>query len=318
MLKKKLGILVIILLFALPSLFIFSQTVNVLTVTVKTRLNQCEDSVDNDGDFLIDFSNDPQCDSSLDDDENVTGTEVHATKDFTVSGGTFSFNNADGLPVDFYFPPDFYSTSTRLFVNSYANDFFVSSKPASGDLEFVGKTYDILLYDIQTQTEIASTSKNITITFRYKDSDVPASTSEDTIAPYKWGNTDTGWQLIPGAILDKVNNTVQFEVSSFGGTSFVLFAAPPIPTPTPEVTPLPYPASFIRRIIEKIPFIPKEKPPKPPPTLLPADFNNDGRVNLQDLSILLYWWGKDGEHDLSGDGKVGIEDVSILFYYWTG
>ena len=53
-----------------------------------------------------------------------------------------------------------------------------------------------------------------------------------------------------------------------------------------------------------------------------ADFNFDGKVNIIDFSIMMYWWGpkKPGNPcvDLNSDGKVDIIDFSILLYYWTG
>jgi len=50
-----------------------------------------------------------------------------------------------------------------------------------------------------------------------------------------------------------------------------------------------------------------------------ADFNKDGRVNLIDFSIMLYWWGKYNPCvDLNHDGIVNLPDFSILMYYWTG
>jgi len=65
-------------------------------------------------------------------------------------------------------------------------------------------------------------------------------------------------------------------------------------------------------------IIPRFLPPKPP--LPTGDFNNDGRVNYKDLSVLLYWWGKTGAqiapYDLNGDGKIDWKDVSILLYRW--
>jgi hypothetical protein len=50
-----------------------------------------------------------------------------------------------------------------------------------------------------------------------------------------------------------------------------------------------------------------------------ADFNKDGRTNLIDFSILLYWWGKYNPCvDMNGDGIVNLPDFSISLYYWTG
>jgi hypothetical protein len=56
---------------------------------------------------------------------------------------------------------------------------------------------------------------------------------------------------------------------------------------------------------------------------LSADLNTDGKVNLTDFSILLFWWGKDASStnppvDINRDGKVNLTDFSILLFNWTG
>ncbi len=53
-----------------------------------------------------------------------------------------------------------------------------------------------------------------------------------------------------------------------------------------------------------------------------ADLNGDGRVNLIDLSILLFYWqlGKPSNTrtDINSDGLVGMSDFSIMLFQWTG
>jgi hypothetical protein len=56
---------------------------------------------------------------------------------------------------------------------------------------------------------------------------------------------------------------------------------------------------------------------------LSADLNRDGKINLTDFSILLFWWGSDGGDsnppaDINKDGKVNLTDFSILLFNWTG
>lgn len=58
-------------------------------------------------------------------------------------------------------------------------------------------------------------------------------------------------------------------------------------------------------------------------TTINADLNTDGRINLIDFSILLFWWGSDGgtsnpSADLNSDGRVNLVDFSILLFNWTG
>jgi cysteine-rich repeat protein len=55
----------------------------------------------------------------------------------------------------------------------------------------------------------------------------------------------------------------------------------------------------------------------------PADLSRDGKVNLTDFSILIYWWQTAGGDsnppaDINGNGKVSLEDFSILLFNWTG
>jgi cysteine-rich repeat protein len=58
-------------------------------------------------------------------------------------------------------------------------------------------------------------------------------------------------------------------------------------------------------------------------TTLNTDLNRDGKVNLIDFSILIFWWGGNGGNsnppaDINKNGKVGLEDFSILLFNWTG
>jgi hypothetical protein len=53
-----------------------------------------------------------------------------------------------------------------------------------------------------------------------------------------------------------------------------------------------------------------------------SDLNCDGRVNITDFSILLYFWKKTNpsnqKADINGDSVVNLTDLSIMLYDWTG
>ncbi len=55
---------------------------------------------------------------------------------------------------------------------------------------------------------------------------------------------------------------------------------------------------------------------------LAADLNRDGRVNLTDFSILLFFWQQadpvNHRVDISRDGRVTVVDFSIMLFQWTG
>lgn len=68
-------------------------------------------------------------------------------------------------------------------------------------------------------------------------------------------------------------------------------------------------------------LLPPEEIPELP-IYLKTDLNFDGKVNLIDFSILLYWWngvlpGRTSA-DINTDSVVDIVDFSIMMYYWTG
>jgi cysteine-rich repeat protein len=55
----------------------------------------------------------------------------------------------------------------------------------------------------------------------------------------------------------------------------------------------------------------------------PSDLSRDGKINLIDFSILIFWWNTNGGDsnppaDINGNAKVGLEDFSILLFNWTG
>lgn len=53
-----------------------------------------------------------------------------------------------------------------------------------------------------------------------------------------------------------------------------------------------------------------------------ADLNCDGRTNLTDFSILLFFWQQrapsNARADVNADGRVTIVDFSIMLFQWTG
>jgi cysteine-rich repeat protein len=53
--------------------------------------------------------------------------------------------------------------------------------------------------------------------------------------------------------------------------------------------------------------------------VISPDINHDGKVNIIDFSILLFYWGTDEiTADLNSDGQVNLTDFSIMLFNWTG
>lgn len=65
------------------------------------------------------------------------------------------------------------------------------------------------------------------------------------------------------------------------------------------------------------------EPPPPATCGKRSDLNCDGKVNLIDFSILLYFWdlndfSRNPRADIDQNGDVGLRDLSIMLYDWTG
>ena len=72
-------------------------------------------------------------------------------------------------------------------------------------------------------------------------------------------------------------------------------------------------------------FIVGDQTVVPPPTgdCRRSDLNCDGRVDLVDFSILLYFWEepdftRNPRADIDKSGDIGLRDLSIMLYDWTG
>jgi len=59
-----------------------------------------------------------------------------------------------------------------------------------------------------------------------------------------------------------------------------------------------------------------------PPKCRGADLNFDGKVNIVDFSILMYFWQNPSPEnicaDINQDGIVNLVDFSIMMYWWSG
>ncbi len=65
----------------------------------------------------------------------------------------------------------------------------------------------------------------------------------------------------------------------------------------------------------------RRPPVVPPSTFAITDLNRDGKVNLTDFSILMFYWQQrnpgNAETDINQDNVVDIIDISIMLYQWT-
>ncbi len=81
------------------------------------------------------------------------------------------------------------------------------------------------------------------------------------------------------------------------------------------------PTNEISTFSNTINFTVESVAPNPCTGKTPGDINCDGKVNLSDFSILLFFWKKtnpsNARADINANGVVDIRDLSILLFWWT-
>lgn len=101
------------------------------------------------------------------------------------------------------------------------------------------------------------------------------------------------------------STTTSTPPSGGGGGGSLIFPKPIFPTFDPESPTKPRPESPCDNL-----------------ALQKADLSGDCRVDLIDLSILLYYYEDEGlaiaRYDFNENGQVDFPDVSVLMFYWTG
>lgn len=80
-------------------------------------------------------------------------------------------------------------------------------------------------------------------------------------------------------------------------------------------------SSEISGFSNSVSFSVAQDAPNPCAAKTPGDLNCDGKVNLTDFSILMFYWKKsnptNARADINNDSVVTIVDLSILLYWWA-
>ncbi len=81
------------------------------------------------------------------------------------------------------------------------------------------------------------------------------------------------------------------------------------------------PTSEVSAFSDTVSFAVLDREAQPCDGKRPGDLNCDGKVNLTDFSILLYFWKQrtpsNARADINTSGIVDIQDLSIMLFWWT-
>lgn len=112
--------------------------------------------------------------------------------------------------------------------------------------------------------------------------------------------------------------TYYFVIRSLAGT-LVLAKSTEVSAAPSGAAPAPAPSGG-GGIVSIFPFL-RPQEPEIVRILKLCDFNGDGKCNIVDFSIMLYYMNKPisvaSRYDLNSDNVIDIVDISILLFYWS-
>lgn len=208
----------------------------------------------------------------------------------------------DSHTAEIFLPESFHVNDLTLFLFSEP----VTPTPPVGE-SLVGKLYNLIFVN-ENGDVIHQLQKSSTIKLSYLDTDL-TSVAENTLAPYRSEDNGISWSAIPDYTLDPTHKIISFTTSEF--SLFSIFGSPPEIHHTDSSSSGGGGGNWT---------LPKATADEKKKILKVADFNQDGVVNLSDLSILLYYYQHPEaditKYDLNADKKIDIVDISIMIYYW--
>ena len=220
------------------------------------------------------------------------------------TGGDLQFANPNGSQMTLTVPPNYLPASQSFDMFSFNASTYINQIGTQPSGKSSGHAQVYRLAAENGNVPSSSFDQPLTLKINYSDSEI-SSLTESSLVIYKYDGGD--WVALSTTV-DTANNTATAAVTSF--SSFGLFGdavATPTPTATQNAggggggiistTPVP---SIIRNAV---------------------DFNNDGKVNSVDFSIMLFFWKAKPPFsnpfvDTNNDGKVNSIDFSILMYQW--
>ena len=189
-------------------------------VSVRSALTACNDGTDNDSDGVVDYPNDPGCSSASDGDETniISGNSggggggilitepipTTSTVIGAVNGGQIVRVNTNGTSAMIVVPAGALLSdaafSVSVLISGYAT-------PAASSNLFVigGGVYEITA--LSNNMSVVSFTKDITITLKYLDSQIPIGIPESSLKIHWFNATTSSWEALASTV-DALANSV--------------------------------------------------------------------------------------------------------------
>lgn len=300
----------------------------------------CADGVDNDGDSLIDFPDDPGCTSATDTDETDPGSGGGGgggliggpgrTKPVPITNVIITGQAYPNQPVTLLKDAQIVSTTTA----TNEGKFTVDVKDLSSG-NFVFSLYSQDINDVRSTLVTFPVAIDKNSLTNINGAFIPPTVRTDKEVVEKGKTLSIAGQTAPNAIVEIVIITPTNTVLSLPTTS----NAQGIYTYQFDTNPLELGQHFIRvnathegrrstdstTIAFEVGLQDTLRATDDGCAFF-ADLNSDCRVNLIDFSIAAFWYEqsiegefaqKEGER-LNGDQRINLTDFSIMAFYWTG
>lgn len=321
----------IIIVFLFSSLAVRAMSGSKFKISI-TPAPECADGVDNDGDGLIDYPNDPDCASPSDDQEAVP---VSPPGGGGGGGGAVPALVINPITSVSFSGRAYPSTTVKLLRDGELVASTISGKNADFQVTLQGLTPGNHLFSIYS--EDAENRRSVVLPFNLFVAQGALIQLTGIFIPPTVGLNKT--VFLPSEVINLFGQTVpQSQVSivvhsneelffntdsNSNGQYFYSFDASLLEvgqhdlkarsSSNDEVSDFSSTLNFRIGTTTEQEVIEKK-----------ADFDGDGRINLIDFSIAAFWYKKTVTSevskavDLNTDGAINLIDFSIMAYYWTG
>lgn len=284
---------------------------------------QCSDTIDNDGDGKIDFPNDPGCTSTSDDDETDPasipssgggggGGGIIVTS-VTLEGRAYPKSSVtiliDGVIKDTVIADNRAFFNRKFNLDSGFHSFAVYSADNKGRRS--------LTYTFSLNVNKGTISK-ISGIFIAPTIDIDKSQVRKGEVINILGQTAPSSNV--SIFINSEHEIIEAITTDNNGAYFLAFNTNPLNFGDHNVKSRSSLNDNLSAISQVISF---KVGTKTIAKILVGDFAKDGRVNIIDFSILLFWWGNTTPQaleiaDINKDKRVDLKDLSIMLFYWTG
>ncbi|MEZ4210654.1 MAG: hypothetical protein R3B38_03030 [Patescibacteria group bacterium] len=297
-------------------------------------LPQCSDLVDNDGDGFTDFPDDPDCDSLLDDMEefsaggsgNQEGSSSQATPtplvDASVVFSGWAFPNAvisiqsGGNEV----------VNGRAGVDASFRIEWPSVNPGTYPINLVATDTDGIRSNIPNQTVAVTANTSTAISSlvfpptMQLDSDGFTTGTSIGVKGHTIAGSSLAMEVLDADSLRLLITDDQWRADENGNYQGILDTASwPAADKMVRVRLFTILGTEVEGTMQLVQY--QGADINLPLDARKADVDDDGKVDLIDLSKMIFWYKKPSplpQFDLNKDGVVDLIDISILIYYWTG